>query len=60
MHIVILLYILQIGTEEQPFQHKAKITCAAHVRTKELPIYGTCSVGVRHGTLDIHGKYRLQ
>ncbi|CAG2205079.1 unnamed protein product [Mytilus edulis] len=45
---------LQIGTEDQPFQHKAIITGTAHLRTKELPIYGTNSLGVREGILDLH------
>ncbi|XP_052063691.1 fibrocystin-L-like [Mytilus californianus] len=47
---------LQIGTESEPFQHKAYITGTAHLRTKELPIYGTNSLGVREGVLDLHGK----
>ncbi|XP_052063080.1 fibrocystin-L-like [Mytilus californianus] len=48
--------LLQVGTEDQPFQHKAIITGTGHVRTKELPIYGTKSVGVREGRLDLHGQ----
>ncbi|VDH99664.1 Hypothetical predicted protein, partial [Mytilus galloprovincialis] len=48
--------LLQVGTEDKPFQHRAIITGTGHVRTKELPIYGTKSVGVREGRLDLHGQ----
>nr|XP_055075127.1 fibrocystin-L-like [Misgurnus anguillicaudatus] len=46
---------LQIGTEQQPFQHKAIITLHGHLRSKELPVYGTKTLGVREGVLDLHG-----
>ena len=48
--------LLQIGTHEEPFQHKATIMMHGHVRSKELPIYGAKTLAVRHGTLDLHGK----
>ncbi|XP_066276424.1 fibrocystin-L-like [Branchiostoma lanceolatum] len=47
---------LQVGTEEEPFQHQATITLHGHLRSKELPIYGAKVLGVRNGTLDIHGS----
>ncbi|XP_066271366.1 fibrocystin-L-like [Branchiostoma lanceolatum] len=47
---------LQVGTEEEPFQHKAIITMHGHVRSPELPIYGAKTLAVREGTLDLHGK----
>ncbi|XP_035686784.1 fibrocystin-L-like [Branchiostoma floridae] len=47
---------LQIGTEEEPFQHQAIITLHGHLRSKELPIYGAKVLGLRNGTLDIHGS----
>ncbi|XP_052286416.1 fibrocystin-L-like [Dreissena polymorpha] len=47
--------LLQVGTEEEPFQHKAIITLHGHSRNKELPIYGTKVLAVRNGTLDLHG-----
>ncbi|KFO35224.1 Fibrocystin-L [Fukomys damarensis] len=47
--------ILQIGTEESPFQHKAVITLHGHLRSPELPLYGTKTLAVREGTLDLHG-----
>ncbi|XP_068189914.1 fibrocystin-L-like [Antennarius striatus] len=46
---------LQIGTEEEPFQHKAIITLHGHVRSAELPIYGAKTLAVREGVLDLHG-----
>lgn len=49
--------MLQIGTEEEPFQHKAIITLYGHLRSIELPIYGTKTIAVREGTLDLHGQY---
>ncbi|XP_021339861.1 fibrocystin-L-like, partial [Mizuhopecten yessoensis] len=49
--------LLQVGTEAVPFQHKAVITLHGHVRSKELPIYGTKSLIVREGTLDLHGAH---
>ena len=48
--------LLQIGTEEEPFQHKATIVMHGHVRSKELPMYGAKTLAVRHGTLELHGK----
>ncbi|XP_021358207.1 fibrocystin-L-like [Mizuhopecten yessoensis] len=49
--------LLQVGTEAVPFQHKAVITLHGHVGSKELPIYGTKSLIVREGTLDLHGAH---
>ncbi|KAJ0054901.1 hypothetical protein NL108_007111 [Boleophthalmus pectinirostris] len=46
---------LQIGTEEQPFQHKATITLHGNLRSPEIPVYGAKTLGVREGTLDMHG-----
>nr|XP_009292515.1 fibrocystin-L isoform X2 [Danio rerio] len=46
---------LQIGTEQMPFQHKAIITLHGHLRSQELPVYGTKTLGVRQGVLDLHG-----
>ena len=47
---------LQVGTEEEPFMHKAEIVLYGHVLSTELPIYGAKTLAVRHGTLDLHGK----
>lgn len=47
---------LQIGTESEPFQHQAVITLHGHLRSLEMPIYGAKSLGVRNGTLELHGE----
>ena len=49
----------EIGTEEEPFEHHAKITIHGHVRSKELPVYGTKSIALRTGYLGLHGKHIL-
>ncbi|XP_057684607.1 fibrocystin-L-like [Corythoichthys intestinalis] len=46
---------LQVGTEDEPFQHKAIITLHGHPRSTELPVYGAKTLAVREGTLDLHG-----
>ncbi|XP_060067607.1 fibrocystin-L-like [Ylistrum balloti] len=50
--------LLQVGTEDNPFEHRATISLHGHQRSKELPIYGTKSLAVREGTLDLHGLHR--
>ncbi|KAJ8334858.1 hypothetical protein SKAU_G00404970 [Synaphobranchus kaupii] len=47
--------VLQVGTEDEPFQHKAIITLHGHLRSQELPVYGTKTLAIREGTLDLHG-----
>ncbi|XP_045210443.2 fibrocystin-L-like isoform X2 [Mercenaria mercenaria] len=47
--------VLQVGTESEPFRHKAIITLYGTTVDKELPIYGTKVLAVRNGTLDLHG-----
>ncbi|CAF1300760.1 unnamed protein product, partial [Adineta ricciae] len=47
---------LQVGTEANPFQHKAVITMYGQLRSIELPIFGAKVLGLRDGTLDMHGK----
>ncbi|XP_062385127.1 fibrocystin-L-like [Sardina pilchardus] len=46
---------LQVGTEEEPFQHKAIITLHGNLRSPEIPVYGAKTLGVREGVLDLHG-----
>jgi len=41
--------LLQIGTKENPFQHKAVITMFGSLRSIELPIFGSKVIGVRNG-----------
>ncbi|ESO84871.1 hypothetical protein LOTGIDRAFT_131466, partial [Lottia gigantea] len=48
--------VLEVGTEEKPFEHKGIITLFGHQRSKELPIYGAKCLAVREGTLDLHGR----
>ena len=48
---------LTIGTEANPFQHKATITLfGQNYATPQLPIYGAKNIAVRRGTLDLHGR----
>ena len=49
--------LLQVGTESNPFQHKATITLSGHVLDKEMPIYGTKVIAIRNGTLELHGRF---
>ncbi|XP_060949378.1 PKHD1 like 1, tandem duplicate 1 [Limanda limanda] len=46
---------LQVGTEAEPFQHQATITLHGNQRSPELPVYGTKTLAVREGVLDLHG-----
>ncbi|KAM9839131.1 PKHD1 like 1, tandem duplicate 1 [Aulostomus maculatus] len=46
---------MQIGQEGAPFQHKAIITLHGNLRSPELPVYGTKTLAVREGILDLHG-----
>ena len=41
--------VMEVGTEEQPFCHKAEIVLYGHVLSTELPIYGAKTLAVRHG-----------
>ena len=49
------LFLMQVGTEDEPFEHKAIITLHGHHRSRELPIYGTKVLAVRNGSLELHG-----
>jgi hypothetical protein len=48
--------LLQVGTENAPFQHKATITMHGSVRSIELPIFGAKVIALRNGTIEMHGK----
>jgi hypothetical protein len=48
--------LLQIGTQQQPFTHKAIVTMYGNVRSIELPIYGSKVIALRNGTIDMHGR----
>ena len=48
---------LIVGTEEEPYENKATITMHGNVRCTEMPVFGCKVIGIREGSLDIHGKY---
>lgn len=48
--------LFQIGTEDEPFQHKATVVMHGFIRALELPIYGAKTLALRHGRIEIHGK----
>ncbi|CAK8682961.1 unnamed protein product [Clavelina lepadiformis] len=48
---------LQVGTEAEPYKGKAEIVMYGHLRSPELPIYGAKTLGLRSGTLDLHGRH---
>ena len=50
---------LQVGTEDEPYEGEATILLHGHVRSKELPIYGTKCIAVRQGALELHGACAL-
>jgi plastocyanin len=47
---------LQVGTEENPFQHHAEIVLYGHPLSTEIPLFGAKTLSVREGTLDLHGR----
>jgi len=49
--------VLEIGTEEEPYDSKAIITMHGNTRCTEMPVFGCKVIGVRNGTLDFHGEY---
>ena len=59
-YIIILKGTLEVGTEEEPFLHKATITLHGHPKSPELPVYGAKVIAVREGTLDLHGAPKLR
>lgn len=48
--------LLQVGTESKPFRHNAIIRLHGYERSRELPIYGTKTLAVRNGSLELHGQ----
>ena len=49
---------IQAGTLENPYKKKITITMHGHLRSLELPVYGTKTLGVRHGSLELHGAQK--
>ena len=46
---------LMVGTQNTPFMHEAVITMLGTRADLEIPVYGAKCIGVRSGTLDLHG-----
>jgi len=49
---------MEVGTEEFPYTSKITITMHGGIADPYLPIYGNKVIGVRFGTLDMHGIER--
>jgi len=49
---------MEVGTEEFPYTSKITITMHGAIEDPYLPIYGNKVIGVRFGTLDMHGVER--
>jgi hypothetical protein len=49
---------MEVGTEEFPYTSKITITMHGLISDPYLPIYGNKVIGVRYGTLDMHGPVR--
>jgi hypothetical protein len=52
--------LLQVGTPEVPFKHRAVITLHGSRRSFEIPVYGSKVIAVRYGLLDLHGAPRQE
>ena len=50
--------MMEVGTEEFPYTSKITITMHSSVEDPYIPIYGNKVIGVRYGTLDMHGVTR--
>jgi hypothetical protein len=46
---------MELGTEEFPYTSKLTITMHSKMDDPYLPIYGNKCIGLRYGTLDMHG-----
>jgi uncharacterized protein Veg len=49
---------MEVGTEEHPYTSKLTITMHGSVSDPYIPIYGNKCIGLRRGTLDMHGVKR--
>jgi len=50
---------LEVGTEDFPYTSKMQITMYGNKYDPYLPIYGNKVIGVRFGTIDMHGIQRV-
>jgi len=51
--------VMEAGTEEHPYTSKLTITMHGNVSDPYIPIYGNKVIGVRFGTLDMHGAAKV-
>jgi len=58
MYIFVNGGLMEVGTVEFPYTSKLTITMHSNVSDPYLPIYGNKVIGVRYGTLDMHGPVR--
>jgi hypothetical protein len=49
---------MEVGTEQFPYTSKITITMHGNITDPYLPIYGNKCIGLRYGTLDMHGIER--
>mmetsp|Transcript_20898 Transcript_20898/g.32323 ORF Transcript_20898/g.32323 Transcript_20898/m.32323 type:complete len:155 (-) Transcript_20898:460-924(-) len=49
---------MEAGTEEHPYTSKLNITMHSKMSDPYLPVYGNKVIGLRFGTLDLHGVPR--
>lgn len=52
--------LLEVGTAERPFMHRAVITMHGTRRSYEMPVYGAKVIAIRYGLLDLHGAPKLE
>ena len=49
---------MEVGTEAVPYDSKITFTMYGGKFSEKLPIYGNKMIGVRQGTIEMHGKVR--
>ena len=47
---------IQIGSENSPYQRNANIELFGHRRSTRLPLYGSKTLAIHDGSLEMHGK----
>jgi hypothetical protein len=46
---------MELGTEDFPYTSRLIITMHSTIKSPYIPIYGNKCIGLRYGTLDMHG-----
>ena len=59
-YIVVQNGTFEIGTEERPFEHHARVVLHGTPTSTDLPIYGSKVIACRFCTLDLHGRPRVR